>query len=107
MTVLWAALGIYIVGVACVLYMRPGIMFRESGWKEFGLSNTHAYTVFPFWLFAVVWAILAYTLATMGAIFVASTIRQSGYYILENSSSASSAPTYSYFGPNPPTTRNL
>lgn len=74
MTVLWIALGIYFVGVSLVLYMRPGIMFRDDGksWKEFGLSSKSGYTMFPFWLFAVLWALLSYTIATLGAILLAS-----------------------------------
>jgi hypothetical protein len=79
MGILWIAFGIYILGVAIILYVRPGIMFRKDGgsWKEFGLSNQSSYTVFPFWLFAVVWAFLSYTLATLGAIFLASLAMRS------------------------------
>lgn len=79
MSVLWIAFGIYILGVAIVLYIRPGIMFREDGgsWKEFGLSSKGSYTVFPFWLFAVTWAFLSYTIATMSALFFASLAMRS------------------------------
>ena len=86
---LWIAFGIYILGVAIVLYIRPGIMFREDGgsWKEFGLSTKGSYTVFPFWLFAVTWAFLSYTLATMSALFFASLAMRS----LPNNSSNQSA----------------
>jgi len=79
MGILWIAFGIYILGVAIILYVRPGIMFRKDGgsWKEFGLSNQSSYTVFPFWLFAVVWAFMSYTLATLGAIFLASLAMRS------------------------------
>ena len=72
MSILWFAFGIYIIGVAIVLYIRPGIMFREDGgaWREFGLSGKGGYTVFPFWLFAVVWAFLSYTIATIGALML-------------------------------------
>ena len=69
MSVLMFALGIYIVGVAIVLYLRPSIMFRSGGWKEFGLANTGNYTVFPFWMFTVMWAFLSYVLATMATVF--------------------------------------
>ena len=67
MNVLWFAFGIYIIGIAIVLFLRPNIMFRpgKGTWKEFGISNTGSYTVFPFWLFTLVWAILSYVLATM------------------------------------------
>jgi hypothetical protein len=74
MTVIWLAFGIYIIGVAIVLYIRPGIMFAENGgaWKEFGLSNKGSYTIFPFWLFSVIWAFLSYTFATMIALLLTS-----------------------------------
>ena len=77
MTVLWMALGIYIIGVAVILYIRPSIMFRESGWKEFGLASTGNYTVFPFWMFTFAWAIVAYAMATLGAVFFASAALRS------------------------------
>ena len=65
MSVLWFALGIYIVGIAVVLFIRPTDMFSASGWKEFGLANTSNYTVFPFWMFAIVWAVVSYTVASL------------------------------------------
>ena len=74
MTVLWLAFGIYIIGIATVLFLRPNIMFRPGAgtWKEFGLNNTGNYTIFPFWMFTLLWAILSYVFATIGAIFFAS-----------------------------------
>lgn len=76
MTVLWLALGLYIVGVAVVLYLRPNSMFYEGGWKEFGLANTNSYTVFPFWMFTLVWAVLSYAFATLAMMFFASSALQ-------------------------------
>jgi len=39
-------------------------MFHENGkWKEFGYKRDSRHTMFPFWLFAIVWAILSYALA--------------------------------------------
>lgn len=37
-------------------------MFDKDGsWKEFGLGrNKHKYTWLPFWLFAIMWAIISY-----------------------------------------------
>jgi hypothetical protein len=73
MTVLWYAIGIYIVGTAIVLYVRPRIMFREDGmWKEFGLATETDQTIFPFWMFALLWAIVSYALANLLSIFFAS-----------------------------------
>jgi len=73
MTVLWLALGFYIIGVAIVLYIRPSTMFYEGGWKEFGLANTNSYTIFPFWMFTLVWAVLSYAFATLAMMFFASS----------------------------------
>lgn len=69
------ALGFYMVGVAAVLVLRPTLMFRESGtWKEFGLANTATYTVFPFWMFTIVWAVLSYCLAMLCMVFFVSRL---------------------------------
>ncbi len=70
MSVLWFAFGIYIVGVALVLFIRPALMFHaENGtWKEFGLGRSGYATLFPFWMFTLVWAFVSYALATIGAI---------------------------------------
>ncbi len=79
MSVLWLSFGIYIVGIALVLYVRPTMMFQPGGgtWKEFGLANTGNYTVFPFWMFTIVWAIISYALATLGSMFFASVALKS------------------------------
>jgi hypothetical protein len=40
-------------------------MFNENGtWKEFGYNRGSRHTIFPFWLFSVVWALVAYALAS-------------------------------------------
>lgn len=74
MSVLWFALGIYIVGIALVLFIRPTSMFSASGWKEFGLANTSNYTIFPFWMFAIVWAVVSYAVASLFTLTVASGV---------------------------------
>jgi hypothetical protein len=53
---------LYLIGISVVLLLRPKLMFRPDGtWKEFGtVSSEH--TVFPFWMFCVVWAIVSYIL---------------------------------------------
>ena len=70
MPILWVAFGLYIVGVALILYIRPQSMFHaETGtWKEFGMSRSAHYTLFPFWMFTIVWAFLSYALATLGTV---------------------------------------
>jgi hypothetical protein len=51
---------LYLAGITITLYFRPALMFHPDGrWKEFGtISNEH--TLFPFWLFCILWAILSY-----------------------------------------------
>ena len=54
---------LYLVGIAALLAWRPEMMFTKDGnWKEFGLGrNPDRYTWFPFWMFAIVWAMVSYT----------------------------------------------
>ena len=76
MTAIWYAICIYMIGIAVVLYLRPKTMFRDDGvWKEFGLQKDG--TIFPFWMFAIVWAVLAYAIATLLSMFFASIVLQS------------------------------
>ena len=79
MSVLYLALAIYIAGVAIVMYIRPSIMFHTDNgtWKEFGLDNTHRSTIFPFWMFTIVWAFLSYAIATVSNVFVANVVIRS------------------------------
>jgi hypothetical protein len=53
---------LYLLGISIILFYRPELMFTEDGnWKEFGLGrNRKQYTWMPFWLFAIMWAILSY-----------------------------------------------
>lgn len=53
---------LYLVGISVVLYFKPTTMFNSDGeWKEFGLGrHPDRYTWLPFWLFAILWAILSY-----------------------------------------------
>jgi hypothetical protein len=91
MSVLWTAFGLYIVGVALVLYLRPESMFQENGkWKEFGIGSTLR-TIFPFWLFTLVWAALSYSLATVGVLFVGQLARRPALPTKDLSASAAAA----------------
>lgn len=53
---------LYLMGISVVLILRPELMFAKDGtWKEFGLGrNKNKYTWMPFWLFAIMWAIISY-----------------------------------------------
>lgn len=55
---------LYLLGVSIILAFKPEIMFTKDGnWKEFGLGRSKArYTWMPFWLFAILWAILSYVI---------------------------------------------
>jgi hypothetical protein len=58
---------IYLIGISIVLTIKPSFMFSEDGtWKEFGIGrNTKTHTWMPFWLFAVLWALISYILVSM------------------------------------------
>lgn len=53
---------LYLVGVGLLLLAKPSLMFSPDGdWKEFGIGqDQERYTPFPFWLFCLVWALVAY-----------------------------------------------
>jgi hypothetical protein len=53
---------LYLFGISVVLILKPELMFnKDSTWKEFGLGrNKQKYTWMPFWLFAIMWAIVSY-----------------------------------------------
>jgi hypothetical protein len=53
---------LYLIGISVVLVLKPDFMFAKDGkWKEFGLGrNQEHYTWMPFWMFAIMWAILSY-----------------------------------------------
>ena len=67
---MWAFIisgALYLVGVAVGLVIKPSFMFAPDGtWKEFGIGQDEKrYTVFPFWLFCLVWAVLAYIIVLL------------------------------------------
>ena len=53
---------LYLLGITIVLYLKPKVMFRHDGrWKEFGINGVDT-TWIPFWLFCILWAVLAYAI---------------------------------------------
>jgi len=60
---------LYLLGISIILTFKPDVMFtKEGNWKEFGLGRSKSrYTWMPFWLFAIVWAILSYLLVLVVA----------------------------------------
>ena len=116
---------LYLVGIAAVLLIKPTIMFQEDGrWKEFGIGRDTAYfTYIPFWLFTILWSVLAY-LAVMlieDSLYIPSdsidlsrnnvrtrNVKQAnavkeltpGYYMLnEGATGRNGVPRYVYLGP--------
>jgi hypothetical protein len=65
MNVLWFAFGFYLLGISVVLWYRPSLMFDGDAWKEFGLNRNGNATVFPFWMFILVWTFVSYILGTL------------------------------------------
>jgi hypothetical protein len=122
---------LYLAGIGAMLLARPTLVFREDGsWKEFGVGrDPEYYTWMPFWLFAVLWAVMSYMLTLLLASanllpgittleeqystgLTARQRRQAmseldetppGYYMLNvQESGKKGAPKYVYLGPAPP-----
>jgi len=52
---------LYLAGIAGILYFRPSLMFQKNGqWKEFAIRNGETTTVFPFWMFCILWAVVSF-----------------------------------------------
>jgi hypothetical protein len=69
-------------------------MFNENGsWKEFGYKRDSRHTLLPFWLFAIIWAILSYAIATA----IAWTYNSSS---TDSSVAASTAAAAAYYNSN-------
>lgn len=104
MAVLWFALGLYVLGIAVVLYARPRLMFQDDHgvWKEFGLGTSDR-TLFPFWLFTIVWAICSYALASvLTTLFAKVALRSSSNSFFPNTSSSNSFIPISQAAPSAP-----
>ena len=58
---------VYLIGIAIVLTIKPSLMFTDDGiWKEFGIGrNPKTHSWMPFWLFAILWALVTYILTTV------------------------------------------
>ncbi len=100
-------------------------MFQEDGrWKEFGIGRDPSYfTYLPFWLFTVVWSIVAYIMVMLieDSLYIPSdsiefprnTMRARkanvveeltpGYYMLnQGATGRNGVPRYVYLGPEAP-----
>jgi hypothetical protein len=114
---------LYLGGVSIVLAVKPEFMFSPDGnWKEFGLGRSREkYTWFPFWLFAMIWAILSYAIVLMimgtgtyshDSIEPDQLVKsfqskikevKPGYYLLHSAETMKKGvPKYIYLGPEAP-----
>jgi hypothetical protein len=116
---------IYLFGIAIVLLLKPSVMFQEDGrWKEFGIGRDPSYfTYLPFWLFTVVWSVVAYIMVMLieDSLYIPSdsiefprnTMRARkanvveeltpGYYMLnQGATGRNGVPRYVYLGPEAP-----
>jgi hypothetical protein len=74
---------IYLVGVGIVLMIKPSLMFTPDGdWKEFGIGQREdRYTPFPFWLFCLSWAIVAYFIVLLVEPYIFPQISKNAYKV--------------------------
>ena len=118
---------LYLTGIAVMLVIKPQYMFRDDGrWKEFGIGrDPRNFTYIPFWLFAILWAILSYIFVAMIEEVLFGEPREQyerprsysrknnstnvakeltpGYYMLnETSTGRNGVPRYVYLGPEEP-----
>jgi hypothetical protein len=124
---------LYLIGISVILAIKPEFMFSKDGnWKEFGIGRARdRYTWMPFWLFAILWAIISYTIVLVlvsnttstndaqnvepennikdlmslkkGKKHVSDTSMKKGYYILDtNETMKKGTPQYIYLGPQAP-----
>ena len=106
-------------------------MFHRDGrWKEFGIGDVDGGTVFPFWLFCIIWAAVSYLVThlmignkvtPMNAVAATAPLAplaplrntfmesgpeeppmKSGYYRLNTAGSKKGVPRYVYVGPDEP-----
>jgi hypothetical protein len=75
---------LYLIGISIVLMLKPELMFSADGkWKEFGIGRPKdKYTWLPFWLFAIMWAIVSYII-----VLVIASHTQLGSNNVENQAS--------------------
>lgn len=117
---------VYLIGISIVLAIRPSYMFTPDGlWKEFGIEKGNEYTLCPFWLFCIVWALVSYFLVIavykedVGPVMntrknmsrnMAEEVDMSqpvelpkGYYVLNNKATRlAGVPKYVYLGEEAP-----
>jgi hypothetical protein len=108
---------VYLIGIAVILTFRPEYMFTPDGlWKEFGIEKGNEYTLCPFWLFCILWAVISYFLVIVFYTEddVLESVQRSvdlsqpvelpkGYYVLNNKATRlAGVPKYVYLGEDGP-----
>jgi hypothetical protein len=95
---------LYLTGIAVILVIKPQYMFREDGrWKEFGIGRDPAnFTHIPFWLFAIIWAIISYATISI----LEDTLYGHEYSSLHGSQSCEPCEKYETTNTMPVTVRN-
>jgi hypothetical protein len=95
---------LYLIGISIVLMLKPELMFSADGkWKEFGIGRPKdKYTWLPFWLFAIMWAIVSYIIVL---VIASHTQLGSNNDVVENQ--ASVAPVNEVILPENITTKSL
>ena len=80
MKLLLYSMVLYLLGIVVILFVKPRYMFHENGeWKDFGVNNTET-TLFPIWMFCIVWAIVSYLFIHLlfssksGAVYTATAV---------------------------------
>ena len=95
---------LYLIGISIVLMLKPELMFAADGkWKEFGIGRPKdKYTWLPFWLFAIMWAIISYIIVL---VIASHTQLGSNNDVVENQ--ASVVPANDVITPENITTKSL
>lgn len=125
---------LYLVGISIILAFKPSLMFSKDGnWKEFGIGRSRErYTWMPFWLFAILWAMISYMIVLVIAgntgldgvsnvsvkskrnsmnmdehvDIISDKINKgdmkNGYYVLNINTMKKGSPQYVYLGPKAP-----
>ena len=101
---------LYLIGISIVLMLKPKLMFSADGkWKEFGIGRSKdKYTWLPFWLFAVMWAIISYMIVLVIAshTLVDSEVVENQTSVISNEVITPENITTKSLNPTPITTSN-
>jgi hypothetical protein len=89
---------LYLIVISIVLTIKPSFMFTEEGvWKEFGIGrNPETHTWMPFWLFAILSALISYILVTIVMSFYATSGSSMKNRTMEMMHAPASAPSINF-----------